>query len=107
MVADEPAIGRVLARCFGLGGAPWQAALAALRRRHPSSWALPVEVKAEPLRVLATVGVTDRAGALSRLGSGLLRARRRAGLADDGVGLLALDNGVQAGVLAAEACGCT
>ncbi|MFZ6182403.1 arylamine N-acetyltransferase family protein [Nannocystis pusilla] len=103
VVADEPAIGRVLARCFGLGGAPWQAALAALRRRHPSSWALPVEVTAEPLRVVATVGVTDRAGALSRLGSGLLRARSRAGLGTDAVGLLALDNGVQAGALAAEA----
>lgn len=103
LMADDPAIGRVLASCFGLDGAPWGAALGALRRRDPAIWAPSVQVTVEPVRVLATVGVTDRAGALSRLGSGLLRARSRAGLGADAVGLLALDNGVQAGGLAAEA----
>lgn len=102
-VGDDEAIGRVLARCFGLGEAPWRAALAALRRREPSRWASSVQITAEPLRVLATVGATERPGAVLRLGTGLLRARHEAGLAVDAVGLMVLDNGGNAGALAAEA----
>lgn len=102
-VADDAAIGRVLDRCFDLGALPWRAALAALRARDPDRWAPSVEVAAEPMRVLVSVGVTDRPGALTRIGTGLMRARVRAALPPDGVGLLALDNGSPAGALAHEA----
>ena len=89
-VASE-AVGRVLERCFGLGELPWQAALDVLERRAPAR-AGP-ERGLEAIRVLMSVGLTDRPGALRRIGLGLLRARRAAGLQSDAVGLLAVDNG--------------
>lgn len=99
-IADDAAIGRVLAHCFGLAGLPWATALEVWRRR---AGAVVASLEEPPLRVLFAVGVTDRPGGLRRLGSGLLRARSRARWGEDAVGVLAVDNGCAPGSLAEEA----
>ncbi|MCB9706159.1 MAG: arylamine N-acetyltransferase [Myxococcales bacterium] len=98
-VADDTAIARVLEKCFGLAELPWREALEALRRREPGRWASSVELVDAPLRVLVSVGVTDRPGALARIGAGLVRARARAGMPEGAIGILALDNGPRAGLV--------
>lgn len=98
---SSEAVGRVLERCFGLAELPWKAALDVLQRRAPTRVGL--ERGSEAVRVLMSVGLTDRPGALRRIGMGLLRARMSAGLRSDAVGLLAVDNGTgDPGVLADE-----
>lgn len=104
-IGDASAFERVLDRCFGLSRSPCTAALAVWRRRsREASVSAAVQAPGDQqLRVLCTVGVTDRPGALRRLGAGLLRAWSRAGLPAGAVGLLALDNGCAPGSLMAEA----
>lgn len=102
LVEGERAFGRVLDECFGLGELPWRRALEVLRGRNPQMWARSVEIEDEPLRVLVTLGLTDRPGGLDRISAGLARACSHAGWASERVGVLVVNNGTNEGALARE-----
>lgn len=99
-VSSARAIGDVLERHFGLGHLPWMDALRTLETQTRKWWTttntttLSQASVAQPaqIRILVSVGLMDRPGALWTLGQALLRDGLGSQTAQPGAGILAFDN---------------
>lgn len=100
-VPSARAVGAVLTQHFGLGELPWQDALRTLEPQTRQWWSsgsasgsqsAAVPADALPLRILISVGLTNRPGNLWALGQELLRDGLGSQSGPPGAGILAFEN---------------